>query len=202
MGEFICRNLCSLFLFFFSACIQQNSFLEGFYKPSTHHELPKTSLAQISAVQYHWFPYLFRVAGTRLKFSALFVYMYANHITIQFPNCTISPDHFFCTTCWKIGLTCELGPNCEVYWNQLVWRTSKFLYMQDNVYLADYQVPRLSIATAPGCSCMVKALSSPPPQKTNDIPRDKHSPLTALVSPWLELPILQTMINNQLYLSD
>ena len=62
------------FLFFFSACIQPNSFLEGFYKPSTHHELPKTSLAQISAVQYHWFPYLFRVAGTRLKFSALFVY--------------------------------------------------------------------------------------------------------------------------------
>ena len=32
--------------YFFSACIQQNSFLEGFYKPSTRHELPKTSLAE------------------------------------------------------------------------------------------------------------------------------------------------------------
>ena len=62
--------------FFFSACIQQNGFLEGFYKPSTHHELPKTSLAQTSAVQCsaigsHTF---LEWSGTRLNlFGALFV---------------------------------------------------------------------------------------------------------------------------------
>ena len=62
---------------FFSACIQQNGFLEGFYKPSTRHELPKTSLAprlvQCSAVLIYWFPYRFRVVWGLTKFSALFV---------------------------------------------------------------------------------------------------------------------------------
>ena len=33
------------FFLFFSACLQQNGFLEGFWQPSTSHELPNSSSA-------------------------------------------------------------------------------------------------------------------------------------------------------------